>query len=121
MSQNINVTKQALCNFHTQIQGLKGGIFQYWMNGRIVQFYKDNNLKLEAINRSVNELRLAHFECEDKIKEGEYLYLPKYQDAPLEEGETKPKKLPICLEGKTQEMYQEAYKALMAETTVLTI
>lgn len=86
-----------LYEFHCQLEAMKTSIIFQLLFGRIKDFYKNNDIRINSLIDKLNKLQEEYFiyNEEGKVKE---------------EGD--PKK-PVMVEGKTYEEYLEKYELLM--------
>lgn len=101
---NTNITKGTLLALHREAQSTQG-LRKIFDRGKLDKFYNDNNIKINTIITQVIDLRKTFCEMD-----GENIKMQTIEG----------KNVPVLLEGKTQEEFEEASKKLLSEETTLT-
>lgn len=101
---NQNITNRDLLGLHREAQQLQG-LRKIFEAGKVSKFYIDNGVRINSLMEKIANLRKEYCEMDgDNIKTN------------MIEG----KAVPVFLEGKTQEAFDQASKDLLSEETVLT-
>lgn len=101
-----NTTKNQLLNYHKQIQGMKGTIYEEFHAPKIREFYRNNGIRIDGINHEIDSLKKSYFVIEDD----------KIKFEKTEEG----KNQPVLQDGKTMDEYNKALTDLLNTETIFT-
>ena len=103
------MTNRELLQMHNELTMMraKGSVIVWLMTGRVNEFYKTYQTRLNTIQDRIKAIQARHFEIENG----------KVKLLDIFDGEGDEKKLvkqePICLIGKTMEMCQVEYDAFL--------
>lgn len=101
-----NITKRQLLYWDSEINKLQGSVLALFLGGRIRDFRKENDARIQTVKDGVNKLQTKYFVIEnEQIKH---------------EGEGKDAK-PVTLEGKSYEDYKTEFDHLMQEVISIKI
>lgn len=107
----MNFQNKNLYKFHLELEELKTSVFNFLFKSKIVDFYKNNGLRINTLMEKINEIQKEYFEFE---AEGTPLARIKMN---IQENS---EPLPVLKEGKTMDMYNAAFDELMnRETTIV--
>jgi len=117
MSKKINMNYSALMQMYNEIDTWRkrGSVLYAFNTSKINEFMNNNGVRIQSFMDRHNALDRSFYEYESRIMEG-----GKTETVPVMEGEA-PHMKPKFQEGKTQEEYNEAIKALFAEETVVVL